>query len=95
MNVVKKVIGDKVLIKPDEVEQRLASGLYMPESSVPKPKTGEVIAVGEGIYQGGKLIPMQTAVGDKVSYAGHVGSELVVEGKKYLIMLENKIDVVL
>lgn len=95
MKIVKKVIGDKVLVKPDPVENKTAGGVFIPDASVPKPKTGEVIAVGSGIYQAGVLVPMETKVGDKVSYAGHVGSELVVDGQSYLIMQENKIDVVL
>lgn len=94
-NVVKKVIGDKVLVKPDQVANQTAGGVFLPESAMPKPNTGTIVAVGPGAYQGGILVPMETEVGDKVSYAGHIGSVLTVGGQDYLVMQENKIDVVL
>lgn len=93
--IVKKVIGDKVLVKPDQVANVTAGGVFIPESSVPQPNTGTILAVGEGIYQNGVKIPMETKVGDRISYAGHVGSKFTLDGIDYLILQESKIDVVL
>lgn len=95
--VVKKVIGDKVIVLPDEIDTKLPSGLYIPDASAPKPNTGTIVAVGVGAYslQTGVLIPMETVIGDRVSYPPTAGSKITVEYKDYLIMKESQIDVVL
>ena len=51
MNI--KPIGDKVVIKPIAVEEVTKSGIVLPGSAQEKPQQGEVIAVGDGIYQNG------------------------------------------
>ena len=60
-------IGDQVLVRPsgaDNVE-KTKSGIYIPETvQKEKPEEGEVVAVGEGFYQDGKLIPLRVKVGD-------------------------------
>ena len=61
MNI--KPIGDKVVIKPIAVEEVTKSGIVLPGSAQEKPQQGEVIAVGDGIYQNGVKIPMELKVG--------------------------------
>ena len=43
-----KPLGDRVIVKRDEVEDKTASGLYLSRESKEKPQTGVVVAVGEG-----------------------------------------------
>ena len=43
-----KPLADRVLIKPDAVEQKTASGLYIASSAQEKPQRGTAVAVGAG-----------------------------------------------
>ena len=66
-----KPLGDRVLVKPESVEQKSKGGLILNDSISRGQKIeGEVIAVGTGLYsQNGNLIPMSVKVGDKVLYS--------------------------
>ena len=71
---------DRVVIKPTESVEKTQGGIYIPDSAKEKPKEGEVVAVGK-LEEGYNL-----KVGDKVIYESFGGTEVTVEGKKYLIM---------
>lgn len=66
-----KPLGDRVLVKPESVEQKSKGGLILNDSISRGQKIeGEVIAVGTGLYsQNGNLIPMSVKVGDKVLFS--------------------------
>lgn len=66
-------LGDRVLIKELEITDRLektAGGIFIPDSVKEDrgAKRGEVIAVGPGRMEDGKIIPMRVKVGDEVLY---------------------------
>ena len=82
-----KPLADRVLIEPVEAETTTASGLIIPDSAKEKQQKGTVLAVGKGT----KDEPMTVKVGDTVLYGKYAGSELVLEGKEYIIMRENDI----
>lgn len=87
-------IGDRVLIEPiiEETHGKTKSGIYIPESvQKEKPEEGIVIAVGEGRYEQGKLIPMKVKVGDKVIFSKYAYEEIKVAGKDYLMFKEDNI----
>ena len=78
-----KPLADRVLVKPDEAEQKTASGLYAQE----KPQRGTIVAVGAGkVNDKGERIPMDVKVGDVVIYGKFGGNEVKVDGEKYLLM---------
>lgn len=85
MNI--KPLADRVLIKPAEAEEKTASGIIIPDNAKEKPLKGEVIAVGKGT----KDEEMVLKKGDKVLYGKYAGTEIEVEGKKYLIMRQSDI----
>lgn len=66
-----KPLGDRVLVKPDQVEQKSKGGLILNDSISRGQKIeGEVVAVGTGLFsQTGNVIPMSVKVGDKVLYS--------------------------
>ncbi|MEM7173887.1 MAG: co-chaperone GroES [Bacteroidota bacterium] len=76
---------DRVLVQPDQKEQKTASGLYIPDTAQKKPQRGVVIAVGPGK----KDEPMVLKKDDKVLYGEYSGTEIEIEGKKYLIMRQS------
>ena len=82
-----KPLADRVLIEPKEAEMKTASGIYIPDSAKEKPQQGTVIAVGPGK----KDEPMEVAVGDTVIYGKYAGTEVSVDGKKYLIVKQSDI----
>ena len=79
--------ADRVLVEPNEAETKTASGLYIPDTAKEKPQEGKVIAAGPGK----KDEPMEVKVGDEVIYGKYAGTEVTVEGKKYLIVKQSDI----
>jgi len=73
-------IGERIILKPLEKEERTKSGIYLPKSE--DKKEGVVEAVGT--LKDGALIPLQK--GDKIIYSGYSSEEYEVEGQKYLII---------
>ena len=62
-----KPLADRVLVKPDEAEQKTASGLYIASNAQEKPQRGTIVAVGAGkVNDKGERIPMDVQVGDEV-----------------------------
>ena len=85
-------LGDRVVVKPAEKEERTETGLYIPETAKEKPQQGTIIAVGNGRKDDeGKLIPMDVEVGQTVLFAKYAGTEIKVEGDKLLILKETDI----
>jgi chaperonin GroES len=82
-----KPLGNKVLLKPVEAEEKTKSGIFIPDSAKEKPLHGEVIAVGPGEFdESGKRKTMDVKVGDKVIYESFGGSEIKIDGVKHILM---------
>ena len=82
-----KPLADRVLVEPKEAETKTASGLYIPDTAKEKPQEGKVVAAGPGK----KDEPMEVKVGDEVIYGKYAGTEVTLEGKKYLIVKQSDI----
>jgi chaperonin GroES len=85
MNI--KPLADRVLVKPAAAEEKTASGIIIPDSAKEKPLRGEVLAIGNGT----KDEQMVVKVGDNVLYGKYAGTELELDGEKYLIMRQSDI----
>ena len=85
MNV--KPLADRVLILPAPAEEKTIGGIIIPDSAKEKPLKGSVVAVGNGT----KDEEMVLKVGDTVLYGKYVGTELELEGEKYLIMRQSDV----
>jgi chaperonin GroES len=81
-------LEDRIVVRPNESEERTASGLVIPDTAKEKPQQGEVLAVGEGRWDedGEKRIPVDVKVGDTVVYSKYGGTEITVEGEDLLIL---------
>ena len=86
-------LHDKILVKRDEAETKTTSGIYLPETSKDKPKTGTIQAVGDGALntETGQRIPLTVKKGDKVIFSSYSGTEVKLEGEELLIMSEDDI----
>lgn len=92
MSLNMKPLGDRLLVKPIEQEEKTASGIILPETAKEKPQEGEVLAIGPGSRKDdGTRIEMDVQVGDRVLYAKYAGTEIKIDGKKLLILKESDI----
>ncbi len=86
-----KPLGDRIVVKPSEGEERTASGIVLPDSAKEKPQEGEIVAVGAGRTEDGKKIAPEVKVGDKVIYSKYGGTEIKSDGVEYLILRETDV----
>lgn len=85
-------LGDRVLIRPLEAQEKTKGGIVLPDTAKEKPQEGKVVAVGKGrISEDGKVTPLEVKAGDKVLYGKYSGTEITVEGDEYLIVKEDDI----
>jgi len=84
-------LHDRVLIKVLDSDEKTAGGIIIPDTAKEKPQEGEVIAVGPGAKEDGKLTPMDVRVGDIVLFGKWSGTEVKIDGKEYSIMKESDI----
>ena len=85
MNI--KPLADRVLILPAPVEEKTIGGIIIPDSAKEKPLRGEVITVGNGT----KDEEMILKAGDQVLYGKYAGTEIDLDGTKYLIMRQSDV----
>ena len=87
-----KPLGDRIVVKRLEAEQKTKGGIVLPDSAKEKPKEGEVVAVGAGkTLDSGEMQAPQVKVGDRVIFSSYAGTEVTVDGKEYLIMSESDV----
>ncbi|MEX2215427.1 MAG: co-chaperone GroES [Phycisphaeraceae bacterium] len=90
MNI--KPLDDRILIKPEEADDKTAAGLYLPESAKEKPMMGKVVATGPGaLSDEGKRPGVSVKKGDTVLYGKYSGTEIELDGKKHLIVKETEL----
>lgn len=90
MNI--KPLGDRVVIKVLEQEEKLASGIVLPGNAKEKPQEGKVVAIGTGrTLDNGTKLAMDVKVGDRVIYSKYAGTEYKHEREEYLILTEKDI----
>ena len=85
MNV--KPLSDRVLIEPAPAEEVTSGGIIIPDSAKEKPLKGTVVAAGNGT----KDDAMVLKEGDKVLYGKYSGTEIELDGEKYLIMRQSDV----
>ncbi len=89
MNI--KPLGDRVVIKRLEAEEKTKSGIVLPGSAKEQPQMAEVMAVGPGGIVEGKEVKMEVKVGDKVIFSKYAGTEVKYDGQEYTILKQNDI----
>ena len=93
MAVKLQPMGDRLVLKPMQSEEKTKSGIYLPDTAKEKPQEGKVIAVGPGrMTEDGKTrITPDVEVGDIVLYTKYGGSEIKIDGEEFIIMRESDI----
>jgi chaperonin GroES len=86
-----KPLGDRVLIRVEETDNALPSGLVIPDTAKEKPQEGVVVAVGPGSYHEGARIPLDVKEGDRVLFSKYGGTEVKVGGEELMILNERDV----
>lgn len=89
MNI--KPLGERVVIKKLEAEEKTKSGIVLTGSAKERPQEAEVVAVGPGAMVDGVRVAMEVKVGDKVLYSKYAGTEVKVDGEEYTILKQEDI----
>ena len=80
-------LADRVLVRPAAAEEKTVAGIIIPDGAKEKPLRGEVLSVGNGT----KDEQMVLKAGDQVLYGKYAGTELELDGEKYLIMRQSDV----
>jgi chaperonin GroES len=86
-------LGDRVVVKVLEQEERTASGIVLPDTAKEKPQQGKVLAVGNGAYveNSKERRPLDVAEGDTIIFSKYAGTEVKLGGEELLILSERDI----
>jgi chaperonin GroES len=82
-----KPLGNRVLVKRLEAEEKVKGGIILPDTAKKKQETAEVVAIGTGKKdKSGNLIPFPVKVGDKILMEKYSGNEITLDGDEYVIL---------
>ena len=85
-------LGDRILLKRIEEEDKSKGGIIIPDSAKEKPQEGKVVAAGKGrLLEDGKLVPLEVKKGDRVLFGKYSGTEVKLVGEEHLIVREDDI----
>jgi chaperonin GroES len=85
-------LGDKVVVKPSEADEKSAGGIILPDAAKQKPQEGTIIAVGNGrLLDNGERHTLSVKVGDVVVYSKYGGTEFKLDGDTVVILDEDQI----
>ncbi len=82
-----KILAGKVLVKPQEAETKTVGGIIIPDSAKEKPLRGTVVLVGAAK----KDETVEVKAGDVVLYGKYAGTELEIDGEKYLLINQSDV----
>jgi len=89
MNI--KPLGDRIVIKVLEKEEKTKGGIVLPDTAKEKPQKGEVLAVGSGEIIDGKKVELEVKVGDKIIFSKYAGTEIKLDDEEYLILRQSDV----
>ncbi|HWG43289.1 MAG TPA: co-chaperone GroES [Gemmataceae bacterium] len=88
-----KPLGDRIVIRRFEAQEKTAGGIILPDSAKNKPQKGKVLHVGPGrLDKNGKHQPLQIKEGDIVLFTNWAGDEFKqAQGEDVLLMREEDV----
>ena len=85
-------LSDRLVVEPKENESKTAGGIVIPDTAdKDKPMQGKVIAIGNGKYIDGKVVPLQVKVGDTILFGKYAGTGVKLDGTEFLVMREEDV----
>ncbi len=87
-----KPLGDKVIVEVLDAKDKSSGGIILPDNAKEKPQEAKVLAVGSGKVLGnGKVVPPELKAGDTVLFGKYSGNEVKLDGKEFLIILQDDV----
>ena len=87
-----KPLHDRVVVERLDSDEKTAGGIIIPDSAQEKPMQGKILAVGSGARDdSGKIQPLDVKEGDTILFGKWSGTEVKIDGKDLLIMMESDI----
>lgn len=87
-----KPLGDRVLVKRLNQEQKTKGGIIIPDTAQEKPQEAEVVAVGSGkILEDGTVRKLELKSGDRILFSKYAGNEIKLDGVEHLILREEEV----
>jgi len=87
-----KPLDDRVVVKPEEAEEKTAGGIVLPDTAKEKPMMGKVVAVGEGkLLDNGNRVAVAVKKGQTVLYGKYAGNDVEIDQVEYKILRESEI----
>ena len=85
-------LSDRVVVMPEEADEKTASGIILPDTAKEKPQMGKILAAGPGkVSENGNVVKMTLKAGDTVLYGKYSGTEITLDSTDVLIMRESDI----
>ncbi len=85
-------LGEKILVKRLEAEEKTASGIFLPEKAKEKPQQAKVVAIGDGkLLENGSRAPFSVKPGDTIILGKWGGQEVKVDGEEYVVLGEDEV----
>jgi chaperonin GroES len=85
-------LDDRIVIEQSEAEEKTTGGIILPDTAKEKPQIGKVVAVGPGkMLDDGKRNKMSVKKNDEVIYAKYIGSEVEIDGEKFVVLHESDV----
>ena len=85
-------LGDRVVVRRVEEEQKTAGGIIIPDTAQEKPQEGEIVSVGPGaLDEKGKRVAPEVKAGQRVLFGKWSGTEVKIDGEDLIIMKESDI----
>jgi chaperonin GroES len=85
-------LGDRILVKRVEAEEKTKGGIVLPDTAKEKPKEGIVVALGQGkLLDSGERAAPQVKVDDRIIFTSYAGTEVKIDGEEFLIMGEDDV----
>ncbi len=84
-------LHDRVIVKRTEEEEKSKGGIIIPDTAKEKPQEGQVVSVGAGRHEDGKVIALDVKAGDRILFSKYAGTEIKLDDVEHLIMREDDI----
>ncbi|MFK7737466.1 MAG: co-chaperone GroES [Pirellulaceae bacterium] len=85
-------LGDRIVVKRDEGNEKTEGGIFLPESAKDKPTRGTVVSIGDGkLLDDGSRSELQVKEGDVVLFTSYAGENIEIGDQEYLLMSESDV----
>ena len=87
-----KPLGDRIVVKVINHEEKTKGGIVLPDTAKEKPTEGEVMAIGTGkVLENGQKLPLEVKVGDRIIFSKYAGTEVKLDGEDFLVISERDV----